>query len=251
MGSAAARRGSEASIFAQLFCGQTPGGTHAPRQGGAGALATAVGSGFTLVELLVVVAAIAILASLLMPALSRAQARAKSIQCLNQLRQIGLSVLLYADENEAKVALQFQEDPERTWASALSADQSLRPLTIFLCPGYPPHKFEDWRRTFGVRLDPPAEASSGEDDEILHLSRIERPCSYLHLADTTSRGRGGLQAEQYFYFRVLSDHEVHARHLGAANGFFLDGHACSNRRKQLEDIGIRGLFERDRVPGYF
>ena len=56
--------------------------------------------GFTLIELLVVIAIIAILAALLLPALSRAQEFAKSIQCLNQLRQISLATRLYAEENE-------------------------------------------------------------------------------------------------------------------------------------------------------
>ena len=55
---------------------------------------------FTLVELLVVIAIIAILAALLLPALARAKESAKSIQCLNQMRQIAMATRLYAEENE-------------------------------------------------------------------------------------------------------------------------------------------------------
>jgi prepilin-type N-terminal cleavage/methylation domain-containing protein/prepilin-type processing-associated H-X9-DG protein len=73
-------------------------------------------SGFTLIELLVVIAIIAILAALLLPALSQAKEKSKRISCLNNLKQMGVAMVMYAgDSGDLVPIVEYQGQNNSPW----------------------------------------------------------------------------------------------------------------------------------------
>src|SRR5476651_2395595 len=103
-------------------------------------------SAFTLVELLVVIAIIAILAALLLTAISQAKAKAQKIQCVNNLRQLGIGLQAFLADNNGYPVLRTSTNRfsgmERFWIGQLQQDALGNPhLTtnfyyqgVWLCP---------------------------------------------------------------------------------------------------------------------
>ena len=119
---------------------------------------------FTLIELLVVVAIIAILAALLLPALSRAKARAQAVYCLGNLRQLQLAWQMYANENHEFI-------PGNDWQGEAGANGTPRGNANWVTGWLDPRQANNTDNTNTLLLASSQWASIGPDTQSARLYR--------------------------------------------------------------------------------
>ncbi|MBM3501319.1 MAG: DUF1559 domain-containing protein [Armatimonadetes bacterium] len=189
-------------------------------------------SGFTLIELLVVVAIIASLAAILFPVFSRAREKARQTSCLSNVTQLGLAVLMYAQDYDETLipSRQGNVNGALIWPAYLSP--YVKNAQVFICPSAASQSQygQVWQDRGPLSIGINRDLEGRNTNLAYSLAVFQEPSANLLLADSTpaptGSGSGGGRGFQVQYDRPPDTQSaIGSRHNEGTNIGFLDGHA--------------------------